>query len=92
VLDQCSKTTPPSCVSAPFPLLQWSDILQPLPGVAIRPIDLMPQAISSDSMPFKAPALQPPVQALTAEEKKALLEWVAACGPSSAKACECPVP
>jgi hypothetical protein len=75
-----------TCANAPFPLLVWGDTRRDLGGV--RPIDFLYDAVASDSMPCSfCKNVSPPVEPLTATEKRTILNWARACAPAGSAAC-----
>ncbi len=73
--------TSPMRHTAPFPLLTWDDTRGLLRG---RPrFELMATAVKSGFMPYNVQA-NPAVERLTDEEKKTIVDWVAAGAPKAA--------
>lgn len=73
--------TIPTRHGAPFVFLTWDDTRQDRLGQPL--FTLIGRAVASDFMPYKVEA-NPPVEPLTADEKKLILDWVAAGGPKGA--------
>lgn len=72
--------TQPMRHTAPFPLLTWDDTRG---LVRDRPrFEVMATAVKSGFMPYNVPA-NPPVERLTDEEKKTIVDWVAAGAPKA---------
>lgn len=85
--------TSPMANGAPFPLLTWQDLqLVPPPGTK-RVHEKMVVAVETDFMPFCAEGacgtFDPPVEALTPQEKQTLLDWLSPC-PTPADGVACP--
>jgi len=75
-----------TCANAPFPLLKWGDTRRDLGGA--RPIDFLYDAVESGSMPCSfCKDVSPPVEPLTAAEKRTILDWALACAPPGSAAC-----
>ena len=68
----------PTRHGAPFVFLTWDDTQQDRGGQKLT--QLIGRAVRSNFMPYRIEA-NPPVQPLTEEEKKAILDWVDAGGP-----------
>ncbi len=75
--------TIPTRHGAPFVFLTWDDTQQERGGQKL--VQLIGRAVQSGFMPYRIEA-NPPVAPLTDEEKKLILEWTDAGGPS--KPCE----
>jgi hypothetical protein len=75
-----------TCAPAPFPLLEWSDTRRRLGEDPIYV--LMGRAVASGAMPFMLTNITPPTEPLTSAEKQTLLDWIEACAPPSATACQ----
>lgn len=75
--------TDPTVNGAPFPLLKWETLFEPYGTRVVY--EAMVGALESDFMPLcaegKCGTFDPPVAALTAEEKETLLNWL-----------DCPLP
>lgn len=72
--DKCRRChTIPSRHAAPLALLTWEQVHAERHGQPVHV--LMARAIRTDSMPFRIPA-NPPIERLTAEERKTLLSWL----------------
>ena len=72
--DKCRRChTIPSRHAAPLALLTWEHVHAQRHGQPVHV--LMARAIRTDSMPFRIPA-NPPIERLTAEERKTLLGWL----------------
>ena len=61
---------------APFPLVSYSDTQADFFGNIV--VDRVKSAIETDFMPATFIMLDPPVETLTADEKKVVLDWIAA--------------
>jgi hypothetical protein len=70
--------TVPTRHGAPFVFLTWADTQQERGG--LRLTELIGRAVRSGFMPYRIEA-NPPVQPLTDEEKRVILQWVDAGGP-----------
>jgi hypothetical protein len=75
-----------SCVQAPFPLDTWADTRHPVGG-GKRVVDYIAGVIERDEMPFKTDSIQPPVEALTDDEKATILAWAHDCAPPASTGC-----
>jgi hypothetical protein len=73
--------TVPTRHGAPFVFFTWQDVQQERGGQ--RLYALIGRAVRSNFMPYRIEA-NPPVQPLTDEEKKVILDWVDAGAPSEA--------
>lgn len=72
--DKCRRChTIPSRHAAPLALLTWDQVHAERHGQPVYA--LMARAIRTDSMPFRIPA-NPPIERLTAQERKTLLDWL----------------
>ena len=77
----------PTQNSAPFPLLTYSDTQVPAPTPdkpARKRFEQMRTAVESGVMPDQTQDLEPPVSALSCEEKATLLAWLRAGAPPEA--------
>jgi hypothetical protein len=70
--------TVPTRHGAPFVFFTWQDTHQDRAGQPLY--EIIGRAVSSGFMPYKVEA-NPPVQPLTEEEKKVIVDWVAAKAP-----------
>ncbi len=61
---------------APFPLVSYSDTQADFFGSVVS--DRIKNAVETDFMPATFIMLDPPVETLTADEKKVVLDWIAA--------------
>lgn len=81
--------TDPTQNGAPFPLIEWSKLFAPYGAVVVY--QAMFKAVDSDFMPLCAEGtcgtFDPPVAALSAEEKSALLAWLSCPLPEVGGAC-----
>lgn len=75
-----------SCLPAPFALLTWSDSRKLYGGTPI--FGHIARVVESGSMPMKADGLTPPVESLTEDEKRTLIDWVEGCAPPSDSSCD----
>ncbi|RYZ04139.1 MAG: hypothetical protein EOO73_24960 [Myxococcales bacterium] len=73
--------TVPTRHGAPFVFLTWEDTRQDRLGQPLYTV--IGRAVSSGFMPYKMEA-NPPVQPLTEDEKKIIVDWVAAGAPKAA--------
>jgi uncharacterized membrane protein len=77
---------------APFALTDYAATQEPAPtskDPERTRADRMLSAVASDFMPDTALALEPPVEALTCEEKATLLAWLDAGAPAPASEADC---
>lgn len=70
--------TVPTRHGAPFVFLTWDDTRQDRMGQPL--VNIIGRAVRTGFMPYRVEA-NPPVQPLTDEEKKIILDWVDAGGP-----------
>lgn len=70
--------TVPTRHGAPFVFLTWDDTRQDRMGQPL--VNIIGRAVRTGFMPYRVEA-NPPVQQLTDEEKKIILDWVDAGGP-----------
>jgi uncharacterized membrane protein len=75
---------------APFPLLTLEQVHLPYgSGPDAMPIYThMATAVENGTMPYRAPSIMPPVEALTDEEKTILLDWLNAGADGVMATCE----
>lgn len=81
--QRCHRDPPEN--GAPFPLLHYADT-QVIDSKGKPRFERMAEAVSSDYMPARFLKLDPPVEALTNEEKHTLLEWLGRGAPLSGTA------
>jgi uncharacterized membrane protein len=85
VAAKCTRChADPPVNGAPFPLVSYDDMTAPSPSSKDperRRADRMLAAVESDFMPLASLLLDPPVEALTCEEKSTLLAWLRAGAP-----------
>lgn len=84
VLDVCYPQG--TCLRGPFPLVTYDDTRVDIGGGTIVH-ERMDDVVASGYMPFQTPDIQPPVQTLTEDEKRILLDWLAAGAPPGR--CDC---
>jgi len=68
----------PPLHGAPFALVTYDDTQQPFSATELR-WERMRDVVESDFMPLRAIRLEPPVMALTCEQKSTLLGWLEQC-------------
>ena len=75
----------PTLNGAPFPLLKWEHTQIDYFGKPVY--ERMLNVVTIDFMPYTSLVLDPPVQSLTADEKSALLDWLACPTPEEGAVC-----
>jgi hypothetical protein len=72
---------------APFPLVSYEDTHGPRSGTGDGRLVQIHEAVESGFMPYVRLVLEPPVEALTCEERTTLLEWTGHGGPPATGEC-----
>jgi len=78
----------PPVHGAPFALVTYDDTQLPFSGEELR-WERMREVVEADIMPLRGIRLEPPVEALTCEQKTTLLGWLEQCArPEGGVSCE----